>query len=257
MVSIGIPAAYAGHGSSGGGGGCAGSCIPPTLGVNSDNELRVTGGLSINYMPFDVEFYTQNIPTQTLSKGEQAVVIVKIFDSEGPTTLEHVELHFSPYDEFSSGTFVEKSLATLVWDGKDGDEVIGVHDDKNILQNISIDAKDERNLKIISFKFEPVTDFEKMSLMTVVWDKDKNSAKNYFIDAIKTSDSTSAGFFYDKNEQNTVPTWIKTSAGWWADDKISDDDFLGGIEFMIQTKVLSFQMTDSNSDESKTGEIPT
>ena len=26
-----------------------------------------------------------------------------------------------------------------------------------------------------------------------------------------------------------IPVWIKNNAGWWADDKISDSDFLFGI----------------------------
>ena len=27
-----------------------------------------------------------------------------------------------------------------------------------------------------------------------------------------------------------IPSWIKNNAGWWADDKISDDEFVSAIQ---------------------------
>jgi len=35
-----------------------------------------------------------------------------------------------------------------------------------------------------------------------------------------------------------VPAWIKTSAGWWSEKRISNSDFIMGIEFLIQEKVI-------------------
>ena len=260
VFSVGFPLAYAGHGggSSGGGGGCGGPCIPPTLGVNSDGKVRVNGGLSINSMSFDVEYYSQYIPTQTFRTGEQVSVVLKIFDNEGPLTLEHVELHFSPYEEFVSGSFVEKSVAALVWDNKDDDEVIGIYDDDDILKNVSINSRVENQFNIISFEFESNSELEKTSLMTVIWDSNKNSVKNYFFDSIRMIDLSVPSLPRETNDDdvNVVPTWIKTSAGWWADEKISDADFLGGVEFMIQTNVLSFQTTSDGENISESGEIP-
>ena len=39
----------------------------------------------------------------------------------------------------------------------------------------------------------------------------------------------------------TIPPWIKNNAGWWADDKISDSDFLSGIKFLVETNIIQFQ----------------
>ncbi len=219
-------------------------------------DLRVTGGLSINSASFDVEFFSQTVPTQIMFKGEKASVSLKIFDNEGPTTVTHVELHIAPYEEFVSSTFVEKSLATLVWDGKAGDEVIGVYDDESFLQNVSIEAIVEDNFKIIVFEFTPVADLEKSSLLTILWDDDRNVVKNYFIDSIQVVDPAHPIASSVAGDANVVPEWIKTSAGWWAEEKIDDSDFLGGIEFMIQTEVLSFDtinISDANPDDA---EIP-
>jgi len=35
-----------------------------------------------------------------------------------------------------------------------------------------------------------------------------------------------------------VPAWIKNNAGWWADNKIKDKDFISGIEYLIENKII-------------------
>jgi len=36
----------------------------------------------------------------------------------------------------------------------------------------------------------------------------------------------------------TIPSWIKTSAGYWIDNKITDDEFLIGIEWLINNGII-------------------
>ena len=36
----------------------------------------------------------------------------------------------------------------------------------------------------------------------------------------------------------TIPSWIKNTAGWWAEDKIPDKEFLMGIDFLIDNGLL-------------------
>ncbi|HXV66199.1 MAG TPA: type VI secretion system tube protein TssD [Nitrosopumilaceae archaeon] len=35
-----------------------------------------------------------------------------------------------------------------------------------------------------------------------------------------------------------VPSWIKNNAKWWSEKQIGDSDFIGGIQFMIQEKII-------------------
>jgi len=35
-----------------------------------------------------------------------------------------------------------------------------------------------------------------------------------------------------------IPSWIKNSAGWWAHDEITNDDFLQGIEYLVKTEMI-------------------
>ena len=51
-----------------------------------------------------------------------------------------------------------------------------------------------------------------------------------------------------------IPSWIKNNAKWWADDLISENDFVSGLEFLIQEEILQVPPTKVNQDESS--EIP-
>ena len=44
-----------------------------------------------------------------------------------------------------------------------------------------------------------------------------------------------------------VPSWVKNSAGWWAQGSIDDADFLKGIEYLISNGII---FVESNSSES-------
>ena len=50
----------------------------------------------------------------------------------------------------------------------------------------------------------------------------------------------------------SIPSWIKNNAGWWANDNISDSDFLYGIKFLVETNIIQFQ---SDADYEKTENI--
>lgn len=39
--------------------------------------------------------------------------------------------------------------------------------------------------------------------------------------------------------ESNIPTWVKNNAGWWADDLISDNDFVSGIEYLMEAGLLS------------------
>ena len=43
---------------------------------------------------------------------------------------------------------------------------------------------------------------------------------------------------------STVPAWIKNTAGWWATDKIPDEEFLKGINFLIENGLLVIDIPD-------------
>ena len=40
-------------------------------------------------------------------------------------------------------------------------------------------------------------------------------------------------------QENTIPSWIKNTAGWWADDLIRDNEFVSGIQWLMNAGLLS------------------
>jgi len=51
-----------------------------------------------------------------------------------------------------------------------------------------------------------------------------------------------------------IPSWVKNNAGWWADDKIGDSDFVSGIQYLITEGIMTIPTTQSGSSTSE--EIP-
>ena len=39
----------------------------------------------------------------------------------------------------------------------------------------------------------------------------------------------------------SVPDWVKNTAGWWATDVISETEFVNAIEFLIKFQVKFFE----------------
>ena len=62
-----------------------------------------------------------------------------------------------------------------------------------------------------------------------------------------TSDQEDAGF--------TLPYWVKHIAEYWYIDKISDESFLGTVEYLIEQEIIVLPTTDAGSSTSNT--IPT
>jgi len=44
-------------------------------------------------------------------------------------------------------------------------------------------------------------------------------------------------------DANKVPVWIKNNAQWWSENKITDNDFVQGIEFLVSNKIIAVQTT--------------
>ena len=53
----------------------------------------------------------------------------------------------------------------------------------------------------------------------------------------------------------SIPEWIKNNAAWWADGKISDSEFITGIQYMIKSKIIIIQNLP-NPGTSSGGSVP-
>jgi len=78
---------------------------------------------------------------------------------------------------------------------------------------------------------------------------DDSRSPQYYIDRYNTESSYKAWFdsqFPNKSiyhvlgfpEPIPVPDWIKNNAKWWSTGKISDKEFISGVQFMIQNNIM-------------------
>ena len=53
-------------------------------------------------------------------------------------------------------------------------------------------------------------------------------------------------------EMELIPAWIKNTAGWWASNEISEDEFVNAVEFLINEGIIlvSGTTTENNSSDS-------
>jgi len=45
-----------------------------------------------------------------------------------------------------------------------------------------------------------------------------------------------------------IPNWVKNVAGWWADDQISENEFVTGIEYLINNNIISISFMPCNDE---------
>ena len=92
---------------------------------------------------------------------------------------------------------------------------------------------------------------------------DNQVTQNYLVSLEKLKKKYSLDIFekptkkpdYLQNiEENTIPYWIKNNAGWWSNDKISDNDFISGIEYLIKNRIIN--LSSQNINENSSDVIP-
>ena len=52
--------------------------------------------------------------------------------------------------------------------------------------------------------------------------------------------------FLKNIEERSIPYWIKNNAGWWSENKISDDDFIAGIEYLVENNIIRVNTTTNS-----------
>ena len=76
--------------------------------------------------------------------------------------------------------------------------------------------------------------------------------KKYALDAFENP--TKKPDILQTIEENTIPFWVKNNAKWWSDDKISDNDFISGIQYLIEKNIINIK--SENVKENSSDVIP-
>ena len=58
------------------------------------------------------------------------------------------------------------------------------------------------------------------------------------------------------NGKLSIPSWVKTTAGWWSKGQVGDQDFVKGIQYLIQQGIMQIPTQQGTSATSSTQQIP-
>jgi len=53
-------------------------------------------------------------------------------------------------------------------------------------------------------------------------------------------------YYFHVQKNSIIPPWLKSSAKWWSEGKISDSDFLHGIQYLIDKKILTLEVVNAS-----------
>jgi len=53
-------------------------------------------------------------------------------------------------------------------------------------------------------------------------------------------------YYFHVQKNSIIPVWLKSTAKWWTEGKISDSDFLYGIQYLIDKKILALEVVNSS-----------
>ena len=210
------------------------------------------------------------------------------------TAEKHYENYFNEFEKFKESVHLkntldlsDSSVIANVYGMDIKEEHLKISSDFNLpimlydgstIQNFEFDAESAQ------VSFQPVLNFDEFFQIDIEIDEllespysvDVNGEyADFFIIDDKTVDKTTISIFaesptdtvtikgklhenlMESNVDIIVPTWIKTNAEFWAQDKIDDSTFISGIQFLIKTRILDVPSTSISEQVEQTNEIPT
>ena len=57
-------------------------------------------------------------------------------------------------------------------------------------------------------------------------------------------------------EDNSIPEWLKTTAKWWAEGKVGDSDFVGGLQWLVDNDMLTISHNEQTAKQEKDLVVP-
>ena len=231
---------------------CKIECQPPSLGLDLEKLRRhVSEGFGINDQFFDVEYFSQTIPTQNFTVGDTVNVRLKIFENTGYQYLRYVGLSII-VDEplIRGGMQVEEYKSTIAWIKKfDGTKSIDVDDSYDLFDIINVTDSVENNRTILNYEFRVTNPIESKTIAVKMWDKNRNVWSNHFYEAITVIEKDSKFTIPFENmtinlnienvDKSEIPEWVKNIFGWYAQGEISEDEFLKGIEYLVEKGIVN------------------
>lgn len=207
---------------------CARDCEAPTIGVTDSGQRVVDNGLSINGRTFEVKNEIQTNPTMTLTTGNTAKVKLMVYENDGTTELRHASIAISDYKDDKNQN--DKVVISYNQDFT-GAQSFDVTDNNGLVKDVNVKATvlDQWRTEIV-YSFKPVKPFDTSALVVKLWDEERSSRSNVFLNAVKATGK-------DMTERPAIKSSNVPSPFFQVNDGIAprNVDCRQGLELVIRT----------------------
>jgi len=232
-------------------GGGGGGNSPPSFGqssfaIISGGEEGFGGILSDN----DAKTFEQ---TKTFKVGEKAVIRIDFTEGGGIGKIEHIKLFTNVRD----GQKRQDSDASISYDPLKSPQVT-VHDPNGLFSeaNFELLQKDAANF-VLKYDLTFAKPMAKSDLILESWNLKKWSTINKIPNAIEvissgivqeTASEPVETFLEDVTDDQVIPVWVKSNAKWWSDDKIDNDNFISGLEYLVNEGIIKVSLPEGTDN---------
>src|SRR3989304_3522225 len=233
-------------------GGGGGGNSPPSFGqssfaIISGGEEGFGGILNDN----NVNTLEQ---TKTFKVGEKAVLRFDFTEGGGIGKIEHIGL----YANVREGQKRQDSDAYIFYDPFKSPPVT-VHDPNGLFSEANFELL-QKDATHFALKFDLT--FAKPMLMSDLiresWNIQKWSTINKIPNAIEVissgivqetaSEQIVDTFVEDVTDDQVIPVWVKSNAKWWSDDKIDNDNFISGLEYLVNEGIIKVSLPEGTDN---------
>ena len=125
-----------------------------------------------------------------------------------------------------------------------------------------LSQKDAWNL-VLNYEITFANPMDTSNIVIQSWDLDKylsvkefpNALKVVDPDIVETEESTPEAVLIE-SETQYIPIWVRNNANWWSEDQIDDSDFVAGMQYLIDKKLMKIPETQVASESSGETSMP-
>jgi len=264
--------------SGGGGGGIsrAGLVVNLLGGTIAPGDRNVPGNLAFGKSSFAIisggdqgfggildQFSATTFDqTKTFKVGEKAVIRFDFTERGGIGKIEHIGLFANIRDgqkKYDSDTFIiynpiKSQQATI-------------HDPNGLFSKATFDLlqKDATNF-VLKYDLTFAKPMAKSDLILESWNAQKQLSTNKIANAIEVVSSgivqeqttpAKTTFTEDITNDKVIPVWVKSNAKWWADGKLDNQNFISGLEYLVNEGIIKVSSTNTSDGPTSTSDSPT
>ncbi|HLC09887.1 MAG TPA: hypothetical protein VJJ01_02100, partial [Nitrosopumilaceae archaeon] len=198
--------------------------------------------------------------TKTFKVGEKAVLRFDFTEGGGIGKIEHIGL----YTNVRDGQKRQDSDAYIYYDPLKSPPVT-VHDPNGLFSEANFELLQMDVTKfVLKYDLTFAKPMAKSDLILESWNLKKWSSINKIPNAIEVISSGIVQeaqsepvktFLEDVTDDQVIPVWVKSNAKWWSDDEIDNENFISGIEYLVNEGIIKVSLTDTT--DTSISEIPT